>query len=110
MGHQIQAIVAPAEMAPLIREAWPELPSLDINDGLALFPVSSELIDDRVPPSTPDESAPNQFMQLTPGFYDLLQQLSDGGSLAYIETDYFGGKGGQGAVVFKNGNAVMLPT
>ena len=38
-----------------------------------------------------------------------LSNMSTHGTLMYFETDYFGGVGGQGAVVFKNGSCVFGP-
>jgi hypothetical protein len=39
----------------------------------------------------------------------LLAGASVSGPLAYLETEYFGGQGGQGAVVFENGVEIMPP-
>lgn len=50
------------------------------------------------------------FMLLTQAFQDKLQRLSTGGQLAYVETDYFGGVGGQGAVVYRDGHEVLPRT
>jgi hypothetical protein len=49
-------------------------------------------------------------MLLTAGFKSLLKTLSCGGQLAYVETDYFGGVGGQGALVCRDGEEIMSPT
>jgi hypothetical protein len=48
-------------------------------------------------------------MLLTDGLHDLLLDLSRFGPLAYIETEYFGGTGGQGAVVYSGREVVMGP-
>ena len=52
----------------------------------------------------------DEFMQLTHGFRSFLQTLSRGGQLAYVETEYFGGEGGQGALVCRDGQEIMPPT
>ncbi|MEM6692121.1 MAG: hypothetical protein AAF664_22020, partial [Planctomycetota bacterium] len=44
-----------------------------------------------------------EFMLLTPAFHDYLRKLSAGGVLAYVETEHFGGVGGQGALVVADG-------
>ncbi len=49
-------------------------------------------------------------MLLTAGFRGLLAELSRSGRLAYIETEYFGGTGGQGAAVYEGGAEIMPPT
>ncbi len=48
-------------------------------------------------------------MLLTDGFQELLLDLSRFGALAYIETDYFGSNGSQGAVVYSGREVVMKP-
>lgn len=110
MGHCIQTIVAPLVTANLVADRWPELPRLNRDNGFALFPVDAGLIDARImPDQSPTESA-DEFLLLTNGFRRWLRQLSCGGQLAYVETDYFGGTGGQGALVCRNNLEIMPPT
>ena len=102
-------IVAPATTADSISEQWPELPRLDRVNGFAIFPIDAELIDARIAPDkTPTETG-DEFMFLTNGFRSELRNLSRGGSLAYVETEYFGGSGGQGALVCRDGDEIMPP-
>lgn len=110
MSHCIHVIVAPAATANAISAAWPELPRLNRDDGYAIFPVEAELIDARIAPDKTPTMTGDEFMLLTSGFRKLLQTLSRGGLLAYIETEYFGGVGGQGALVCRDGEEVMAPT
>ena len=49
------------------------------------------------------------FMYLTVGLMRLLEELSHRGDVAYIETDYFGGPGDQGAVLYRAGAAIYGP-
>lgn len=110
MGHCIHAIVAPHVTSDVISSCWPELPRLIRDNGFNIFPVDADLIDARIAPDeTPNENG-DEFMLLTPGFLKLLQSLSRDGQLAYVETEYFGGAGGQGALVFHNGVQIMPPT
>jgi hypothetical protein len=39
-----------------------------------------------------------------------LSKMSAGGPVAYIETEYFGGQGAQGATVYDHGQCVFGPT
>lgn len=110
MGHCIHAIVAPLATADTISDLWPELPRLDRDNGFALFPVDAELIDARIAPDRTPTRTANEFEQLTNGFRTLLQSLSRDGQLAYVETDYFGGIGGQGALVCRDGEEIMPPS
>ena len=110
MGHFIYAIVAPAATAISVSKIWPELPRLDNNNGFTIFPVDAELIDERIEPEVTPTETENKFMLLTGEFHELLRELSRDGQLAYVETEYFGGLGGQGALVCRDGNDVMTPT
>lgn len=110
MAHSIHVIVAPRDTADLISSRWPELPRLNRENGFALFPVNAALIDARLAPDKTPTVTGDEFMLVTNGFRSLLQELSCDGQLAYVETEYFGGVGGQGALVFRNGEEIMPPT
>ena len=110
MGHCIHAIIAPHSVADSISRAWPELPRLDRDRGFVIFPVSADLIDARIAPDITPTVTGDDFMLLTNGFRSSLQNLSIGGLLAYVETEYFGGVGGQGALVCRDGIEIMPPT
>jgi hypothetical protein len=110
MGHCVQAIIAPAETADAISASWPELPRLDRGSGFVVFPVDADIIDSRIEPDKIPAKTAAKFKLLTDGFRKLLQALSRNGQLAYVETDYFGGIGGQGALVCRNGEEIMPPT
>jgi hypothetical protein len=110
MGHCIHAIVAARPTADVISAAWPELPRLDRDNGFAVFAVDAELIDARIAPDETPVTTGNEFKLLTDGLRALLKTLSRDGQLAYIETDYFGGVGGQGALVCRAGEEIMSPT
>jgi hypothetical protein len=110
MGHCVQAIVAPFMTADEISNLWPELPRLNRDNGFSIFPVEAELIDTRIAPDkTPTETG-DEFILLTDGFRRLLRSMSHHGQLAYVETEYFGASGGQGALAYRDGSEVMPPT
>jgi len=110
MGHCIHAVVAPNETAGTISTDWPNLPRLDRDNGFAIFPIDADLIDERIAPDKTPTVTGDEFMLLTNGLRDLLRTLSLGGQLAYVETEYFGGAGGQGALVCRDGIEIMPPT
>lgn len=110
MSHCIHVIVSPPATAGMISDRWPELPRLNRDNGFAIFPVSAALIDARVAPDRTPSQSGDKFMLLTPGFRSLLRSLSRGGLLAYVETEYWGGVGGQGALVCRDGEEIMPPT
>lgn len=108
MGHCIQAIVGASDVADAISVRFPQLPRVSTSAGFAIFPVD-EVFVDSVAQAIPQNTGA-EFMLLTEGFREVLRSLSSLGTIAYIETDYFGGVGGQGAVVYSNGAEVMAPT
>lgn len=73
-----------------------------------LLPVDEE----NVAGSVGSASGPTllTFEYLTPAVLAALTELSADCRLAYIETDYHGGTGGQGALVCDGGHVVMQPT
>ena len=109
MSHCIHAIVAPDSFGNSIHDAWPELPRLRHNAGFSIFPVNYTLIDSKITPAVTPRETGDEFMLLTSAFENYLRQLSVGGLLAYVETEYFGGSGGQGALVFADGVGRMNP-
>ena len=110
MAHYIQVIIAPHVAAAVITAQWPELPRLDRENGFSIFPVNAELIDAKIAQDKSPSAQDEQFRLLSDGFRQLLKVLSRGGQLAYVETEYFGGAGGQGGVVCRNGEEIMPPT
>ena len=72
-----------------------------------LIPVDADFIDSVVEAKPPQIS--DAFMLLTGPFREFLRELSRLGAIAYIETEYHGGAGGQGAAVYANGEIVMEP-
>ena len=107
MGHCIQAIITTSEIADQLRTVYPELPRVNAPQGFVILPVDAGFID-AVTAVRPEQST-ETFMLLTDGFHELLLDLSRFGPLAYIETEYFGGNGGQGAVVYSGREVVMKP-
>ena len=75
-----------------------------------IFPIDADVIDERIVSDKTPIVTGDEFMLLTNGFRDLLRTLSGGGQLAYVETDYFGDAGGQGALVCRDGVEIMPPT
>ena len=49
------------------------------------------------------------FVYLTERLIELLRLSSQIGAIAYVETEYFGGMGGQGAAVFRDGEMIGSP-
>jgi hypothetical protein len=107
MGHCIQALVVPPGIADRLQSSYPQLPRVVARQGFVILPVDTDFIDS-VTETRPPQST-DSFMLLTDAFQDFLQGLSRLGPVAYIETEYFGGTGGQGAAVYADRRVVMKP-
>ena len=107
MGHCIQALVATLDTAEHLRAAYPQLPCVAARQGFGILPIDAEFIDS-VAEARPPQST-DTFMLLTDAFRDFLRDLSRLGCVAYIETEYFGGAGGQGAAVYSDRQVIMEP-
>lgn len=103
LGHYIQAIVAPESTARRLIDRWPELSACTHNGKHILFPIDAELIDAKIAPNKTLQETDETFMLLTVGLRRLLAEASVDGILAYVETEYHGGQGGQGAMVIQDG-------
>jgi hypothetical protein len=107
MGHCIQVLVATPETADRLQSSYSQLPRVVARQGFVILPVDADFVDS-VTEARPPQST-NTFMLLTDAFQDFLRELSRLGPVAYIETDYFGGVGGQGAAVYADGQVIMEP-
>jgi hypothetical protein len=110
MAHFVYAIVAANDVADRIHEDWPQLKRYDAGDSHSIFPVDREMIDQRLESDDAPPQESETFIYLTDEFQNMLQDLSRHGKLCYLETEYFGGDGGQGACVYEHGNELMPPT
>lgn len=81
--------------------------TVDLQFGMVMVPVNNEFYEAKCGEQSPLVIETFEF--LTPAFMDCLREASRGRTLAYCETDYFGGSGGQGAVVWRNGDCVFGP-
>ncbi|TDR46592.1 hypothetical protein DFR29_103126 [Tahibacter aquaticus] len=78
-----------------------------LNEVLALLPLDEDMLDALLPAPAADFVA--GFNMLSPGLMQALQAGSERSTLLYFETEYFGGMGTQGAVVFRDGELVFGP-
>lgn len=108
MGRHIQAIVASDTAAKELCARYPLLTRRDTRTGLTILPITGEFYDS-IDFRGMHTCYPH-FLYLNEGFNELLREVSLSGDLAYIETDYFGGLGGQGAAAYAKGEVRMPPT
>lgn len=84
-----------------------EQPHFALEAGFEFLPLDDENLDDVVGVQAGESLG--AFTYLTPILISLLRTASKMGSIAYVETDYFGGTGRQGAIVFSKGDVTLGP-
>jgi len=107
MAHKVQAFVGARTILELIQRQFALSRVVDLDQGLALLPLSDELYD-AVPGDLTDPSEKG-FVLLTPKIVALIKETSTYGALGYFETRYFGGTGDQGAVFAQLGEITFGP-
>jgi hypothetical protein len=76
--------------------------------GLCLAPVTEEIFE-MLKHASMAESEEEAFREHVDVLRPLLLELSRSSTVLYAETEYFGGQGGQGAVVIRDGRELMGP-
>lgn len=108
MGHCIQIFLGSKDVLDSIHNEFNESKVIPLTQGIALLPMTDDLYD-AIP--NPDEIGPKYdgFMFLDRKVMDLLIRKSKFENVGYLETEYFGGMGDQGAVLAKNGQIIFGP-
>lgn len=107
MGHHVTGLIAHRETFEKLGSPLSAQPHFALQGGFGFLPLDYENLDDVV--GFDAGEAVGKFEYLTPSLIDLLRSASKFGQLAYVETDYHGGIGGQGAAVFQDGEVVLGP-
>jgi hypothetical protein len=107
VGHRVTGLIAKST----ILEAFSREHSLHrpvaLTGELAILPLRDIDLDSfLVAPSSYETEG---FQYLSKQLLDELRRSSQQGPLMYFETEYFGGKGGQGAAVFQDGGLIFGP-
>lgn len=105
MTVPVTGLIAKQEALEKIAKEYSFSSPITLAQGFALLPLSDEMLGRVVP--ILDESI-DGFNYLCPALIQVFESLSFNSSILYFETEYFGGAGGQGAVVFCN-NHIALP-
>lgn len=106
MGHYISGIVTKRDLLQSFAKAKGLHPVSDLINGLGFLPLSGEHLDFLFPTQGSFDGA---MIYLSESLKTTLAELSLEGPVAYIETEYFGGEGVQGATVYDLGKCVFGP-
>lgn|SRR5262245_28953220 len=107
MGHHITGLIARRETFAKLGSPLSEQPHFALNGGFGFLPLDHQNLDNVV--GLDAGEAVGKFEYLSPNLIDLLRSASNFAPFAYVETEYFGGMGGQGAAVFRDGAIALGP-
>ena len=107
MAHCIQAIVAKQSVVAYFCDRHNGLRYLALPQDFAVIPVERKFVEVVTNKMLPQST--ETFFNLVPEFVSFLTAESVHGRLAYIETEYFGDAGGEGALVCDNQSIIMKP-
>lgn len=103
MGHSVRLIIGrPDDVARLVQR-WPQTRAVELLAGWMAAPLTDALYD-ALTAWRPNSAAVDAFDMAPPGLADALNEASqEGGALAYVETEYFGGTGDQSGGAWRDG-------
>ncbi|GAA2294350.1 hypothetical protein GCM10010234_39980 [Streptomyces hawaiiensis] len=106
MSYDLRAVIAAGETLSAATRGLTAARTTSIGQGLSLLPMTDALCE-----SVADGGRAGAlgFERLKGGFEKLLADWSAAGPVAYVEAEYFGGVGEQGAAVFDGGDVVLGP-
>ena len=109
MTHSVRLIIGREGGVAAFLQAWPGSRAVDLACGWQAIPVD-EAFYDAVAAAHPD-AVRSDALDFCPAGLDaaLAAATAGGGALAYVETEYFGGTGGQSAMAYVDGHAKMEP-
>ena len=109
MGHSVHLIIGQPASIAYFQHVWPAARVVELRGGWQAIPVDDPLhkaIEARYPGAVRPSGLDVSPLGLGEALGDATR---GGGSLAYVETDYFGGTGGQSATAWVDGREVMAP-
>jgi hypothetical protein len=107
MGHHITGIIGHSNALRRLQGRLADQPRFALAEGFAFIPLDYENLDEIA--GLHEESVIPDFVYLTPRLTELLRLASLDREFSYIETEYHGGNGGQGAVLFRRGEVAFGP-
>ncbi|QGZ95049.1 hypothetical protein [Terricaulis silvestris] len=101
MGHHITGVIAKAEICRALSLKWGGRAICALEQGFGFLPLDYQNL--RSVKDADVTGAFEKFVYLTPNLVIAFSEASRECEFAYIETEYHGGAGAQGAVLFRNG-------
>jgi hypothetical protein len=107
MGHFVTGVIASPDILGAFTQSRSLPAPVSLPANLALLPLRDRDLDAILP--LPITGGVDEFVHLSDQLLALLSGFSARGPVMYFETEYFGGEGAQGAVVFRDGIAIYGP-
>ncbi|WP_067275217.1 hypothetical protein [Mitsuaria sp. 7] len=107
MTHIVTGLIARTDLLSDFSKRQGLAPPVTLSQGLALLPTRDDDLDAFLP--LPLSGSTDGFVYLCDQLLAVLAELSRGGRVMYFETDYFGGAGTQGTVLFDGGRLAYGP-
>lgn len=109
MGHSVHLIIGKGPALDAFLRQWPGARAVELREGWQAIPVDEALYD-AIEVKHPGAVRPSGLDVSPLGLSEALAAATaKGGGLAYVETEYFGGTGGQAATAFIDGREVLAP-
>jgi hypothetical protein len=109
MGHSVQLVVGRNDAVARFLRDWPGTRAIALLGEWQAIPVEDGL-GEAIAARWPEAKRPEQLDMSPPGMSEALAAATSGsGGLAYVETDYWGGSGGQSAMAWLDGREVLAP-
>lgn len=111
MAHFISGLIGRSDTLDKLSQPFASRAAAELDQGYAFLPLDEPDFR-RIAGGTPGVAVDDDdesFQHLTWELIEILQRASSGCEFAYVETEYFGGVGGQGAIAFRNGATIYGP-
>ncbi len=110
MVHTIAAFVAKPPAAAALSRALGDAPVFRLKHAdFLVVPIGDDAFE-AIEVAQGTSELTGDFWRLTANLAEVGRECSVHGPVAYVETDYFGGLGGQGAAAWIAGKPVLAPT
>jgi hypothetical protein len=109
MGHSVQLLIGKDAAVDRFFKRWPGSRVVELNGGWQAIPMEGALYAP-IELAHPGAVRPGQLDVSPLGLEEaMIEATREGGGLAYVETDYFGGSGGQSAMAMVDGVVARQP-
>ena len=105
--HDVKALVASTSVLTGLIARLGAATLCPLAQGLALLPITDTVAREIAATQTSAEREHALVPDIAGGLASLAKQLSHTGPVAYISTEYFGGAGGQDAIVWEEARVIL---